>query len=46
MRARRHPPQSGDAITMTLTDEVDIARGDVLVSRRRARKSRTSSPRM
>ena len=32
MTARLHRPSAGDAVTLTLTDEIDIARGDVLVS--------------
>ena len=39
--------QAGDAITITLTDDIDVARGDLLVtSRSRARRFRLSSPRI
>ena len=38
---------AGDAVTLTLADEVDISRGDVLAaSARAARSSPTSSPRI
>ena len=36
--------KAGDAVTLTLADEIDIGRGDVLVERRRTgRRSPTSS---
>ncbi len=39
--------EAGDAVTITLADEIDIARGDLLVAaRRRGRKYPTNSPRM
>jgi len=40
----RDSAEAGDAVTLTLADEVDIARGDVLVRRRTGRRSRTSLP--
>ena len=39
--------EAGDAVTLTLADEIDIARGDMLgASRRAGPRSPTSSPRM
>ena len=38
--------EGGDAVTLTLTDELDIARGDVLAAPKRGRRFRISSPRM
>ena len=47
MTATARRPQAGDAVTLTLADEIDIARGDVLVeSDARGRKSPISSPRI
>ena len=37
---------AGDAVTLTLVDEVDIARGDVLAAPATARRSPTVSPRI
>ena len=38
--------EAGDAVTLTLADEVDVARGDVLAPPTRGPKSPTSSPRI
>jgi len=38
--------EAGDAVTITLADELDIARGTCCARRRRGRRSPTSSPRM
>ena len=37
---------AGDAVTLTLTDEIDISRGDLLASPKARRKSPTNSPPM
>ena len=36
--------EGGDAVTLTLADELDIARGDVLAHPKRGLRSRNSSP--
>ena len=37
---------AGDAVTITLADEIDVARGDMFARRASARRSPTSSPRI